>query len=102
MLSDSGGKIHAAVKLIPSLIIPTVNHIHGDMDGKRGQGYWMPEVRTKDVSFNVTPFEKLDLDRKILLSSILLWHISAINWCYMPAILTISMLYAMGRTSLCG
>jgi hypothetical protein len=103
MLLDLEGKMQAAAaKLIPSLIISTVKYIGNGIDHKLAEGYWRLEVRTKHVSFNVMSFEKLILDRKLLMSSIVLWHISAIDWCYMPAILATSRLHAMGRAALCG
>ena len=88
--------MHAAVKLIPSVIVSTVKYT--GIDHKLAEGYWRLEVRTK----HVTSFEKLILDRKLLASSIVLWHISAIDLCYMPAILATSSLHAMERTALCG
>ena len=48
------------------------------MDYKRGHGYWAPTVR-KRVLFNVMLFEKLNFNRKGEVSSILLWHISALK-----------------------
>ena len=97
MLLVLEGKMQAAaVKLLPSLIIPMVRYI--GIDHKLAEGYWRLEVRTK----HVTSFEKLILDRKLLASSIVLWHISAIDLCYMPAILATSSLHAMERTALCG
>ena len=65
-------------------------------------GYWRPEVRKHDA-FNVTSFEKLDLDRKSIMSSFLLWHMSTPlvhNWTWSTAMIT-SALYTMGITLLC-
>ena len=52
MLLVLEGKMQAAaVKLLPSLIIPMVRYI--GIDHKLAEGYWRLEVRTKHVSFNV-------------------------------------------------
>ena len=57
------------------LTVPTFG-LDDDMDYDRAQGYWRPEVRTKHSPFNVTSFEKLNLDRKRVRGG-LLWHILA-------------------------
>jgi hypothetical protein len=87
-----------------SLSVPIREGMEDDKVYERAQGYWRPQVRTKNGSFHVSSFEKLNLDRTGLISSILLWHILARvdYWCLMPAIVPTSMLHAMGSAFLCG
>jgi hypothetical protein len=83
------------------LSVPIREGMEDDKIYKRAQGYWQPAVRTKHGSFHVTLFEKLNLDRTGLISSILLWHILARVDCWCLIVPT-SMLHAMGSAFLCG
>ena len=48
----------------------------GGMDHNRARGFWAPEFREHGF-FNVTPSEKLNLDRKLGITRLVLWYMSA-------------------------